>query len=116
MKKNKIIYYISTGLLTALMMMSAGMYFFNNAEVNQVFEGLGYPAYVVIPLAVAKLLGLVAIWTKKNRTLLEWAYAGFFFDTILAIQAHVEKADGEFAPAAVGAILVLVSYTFEKKA
>ena len=41
--KTKIAYYISTGLLTALMVMSAGMYFFNNAEVAKTWLGLDLP-------------------------------------------------------------------------
>jgi len=32
-KRNKIIYWVTTGLLTALMHMSAGMYIFNNKMV-----------------------------------------------------------------------------------
>ena len=116
MKRNKLIYWISTGLLTALMLMSAGMYIFNHEEVSKTFEGLGYPAFIIYPLAIAKILGLVAIWTRRSNTLKEWAYAGFFFDTILAAQAHIVAQDGEFAPAIVATILVLVSHWSSNKA
>ncbi len=60
MKTTKIIYYISTGLLTLLMLFSAGMYFFNHAEVAGMFTNFGYPTYIIYPYAIAKLLGLVA--------------------------------------------------------
>ncbi len=115
MKTTKIIYFISTGLLTALMLMSAFMYFFNYGEVSQTFLNLGYPTHIVYPLAVAKILGLIAIWVKKPKVLKEWAYAGFFFNTVLATTAHIVAQDGGFAPALVGVILVLVSYNTEKK-
>lgn len=115
MKKNKQIYWISTGLLTALMLMSAIMYFANYDEVSQTFTGLGYPTFVIYPLAIAKLLGLVAIWTRRSHTLKEWAYAGFFFDTALATQAHLIAQDGAFAPALIGTVLVLVSYWSSNK-
>ncbi|MGH1336849.1 MAG: DoxX family protein [Aureispira sp.] len=114
-KSKQITYLISTGLLTALMLMSAGMYFFNYEMITATFTKLNYPAYLVYPLAVAKILGLIAIWTKKSDTLKEWAYAGFFFDVVLALLAHLYANDGEYAPALVGVVLVLVSYLFEKK-
>lgn len=115
-KRNRIIYLVSTGLLTALMLMSAGMYFFNNQMVSETFVKLGYPTYIIYPLAIAKILGLIAIWTKKSKTLKEWAYAGFFFDFVLAAGAHFMVNDGEFAPGLVAIVLLLVSYNFEDKA
>jgi len=114
-KKNKIIYWVATGLLSALMLMSAGMYLFNNSMVNEVFTKLGYPTYLIYPLAIAKILGLIAIWTKKSNTLKEWAYAGFFFDFLLALSAHINVSDGEYAPAIIAIVLLLLSYWFDKR-
>lgn len=115
MKKNKIIYWTATGLLSALMLLSIGMYIFNNEMASQSFSALGYPVYLVYILATAKLLGLVAILTKKSETLKEWAYAGFSFNFILAVIAHLQVGDGEFAPSLVALVLLAVSYFFEKK-
>ncbi len=115
MKNYKWAYWISTGLLTALMLMSAGMYFFNHAEVSKVFANLGYPTHVIYPLAIAKILGLVAIWTNQSKALKEWAYAGFFFDFVLAFMAHIAINDGEFGGAVVATILLFVSYFSWKK-
>ena len=109
MKINRIVYYISTGLLTVLMLFSIGMYTLQNAEVSKLFEALGYPSYIVIPLAIAKALGLVAIWTGYSKKLKEWAYAGFFFDFVLALAAHVSVGDGEFVPAILAIVLLLTS-------
>lgn len=111
----RIAYFVVTGLLTALMCMSAGMYIFNNAEVAKNFTSLGYPTYIIYPLAVAKVLGLIAIWTDFSKSLKEWAYAGFFFNTFLAASAHLVKSDGEAAPAIVAIVLVLVSYNLAKR-
>lgn len=101
--------------MTALMLMSVGMYFFNHEMVSETFEKLGYPAYIVYPLAIAKLLGLLAIWTNKSKALKEWAYAGFFFDFVLAFFAHVMISDGEFGAALVALVLLLISYFSGKK-
>ncbi len=95
--------------------MSTGMYFFNHAEVSKVFTTLGYPTYIIYPLAIAKLLGLIAIWTNKSKSLKEWAYAGFFFDFILAFFAHYMINDGEQFPALVALLLLAISYFTWKK-
>jgi hypothetical protein len=115
MKTNKIIYWISTGLLCLMMLGSAGMYIFNHQEVAGIFTKLGFPTYIVYPLAVAKILGVLAILSKQSKTLKEWAYAGFFFDFLLAMSAHLNVGDGGFILPIVAIVLLLVSYFFDKK-
>lgn len=114
-KVSRIIYWSATGLLSAMMVMSAGMYFFNNAMVTEMFSSLGYPTYIIYPLGIAKLLAVVAILTKKSHTLKEWAYAGLFYDFVLAASAHIMVNDGEFGGAVVAMVLLIVSYTYDKK-
>ncbi|MRT91827.1 DoxX family protein [Ancylomarina sp. 16SWW S1-10-2] len=114
-KRNKIIYWIATGLLSALMLMSASMYIFNYEMVSQTFVKLGFPVYIIYPLAAAKILGLIAILTKKSKFLKEWAYAGFFFDFVLALSAHLLINDGAFLPAIVAIVLLIISYRYDKK-
>lgn len=115
MNKNKITYLVSTGLLSILMLMSAGMYVFNYAEISKVFLSLGFPTFIIYPLAAAKVLGLVAIWTRKSEALKEWAYAGFFFDFTLAFFAHIVVQDGDQFGALVAMILLGISYFFGRK-
>ena len=115
MKNFALINKISTGLLTALMLMSAGMYFFSNEMVRETFSNLGFPTYIIYPLAIAKILGIIAIWTNKSKSLKEWAYAGFFFDFVLALSAHIAINDGEFAAALVAIVLLFISYFSWKK-
>lgn len=114
-KRNRIIYFAATGLLTALMLMSAGMYFLQYDMISESFTKLGFPTYIIYPLAIAKILGLIAIWTKKSQMLKEWAYAGFFFNFLLAASAHINIGDGESLPALIAIFLLTVSYVFEKK-
>ncbi len=111
----KILYWSSTGLLSALMLMSAGMYVLDHEPVAETFARLGYPTYLVYPLATAKILGVVAILTRRSKTLQGLAYAGFFYDTLIALSAHIAVDDGEFAPAIVALVLVIVSYAAEKR-
>jgi len=109
-KRNKIIYLVATGLLSVNMLLSAGMYLFKHEMVVEMFTSLFYPAYIIYPLAIAKILGLIAIWSDKSRTLKEWAYAGFVFELLLAFSAHINVGDGESLPAAIALLLVLISY------
>ena len=55
---------------------------------------LGYPVYIIYPLAIAKVLGVIAILSNRSKVLAEWAYAGFFFDAGLATMAHYYNNDG----------------------
>ena len=110
----KILFWASTGLLTLLMLFSVYNYFFNYEMIVGFFESFGYPTYLIYPLAIAKLLGLITIWTNVNGWLKEWAYAGFFFNTLLAFFAHYMIADGEHMGALIALILVLVSYVTGK--
>ncbi|MDX1277912.1 DoxX family protein [Oceanihabitans sediminis] len=115
MKRNKIIYYVATGLLSVLILFSAGMYFFNYEEVAKMFTQFGYPTYIIYPYAVVKLLGLAAIWNPNFNVIKEWAYSGFFFAFILAFFAHFMINDGEHFSALIALILLIVSYIFNKK-
>ena len=115
MKTSRIIYWISTGLLCLMMLLSAGMYVINYAGVSEIFTSLGYPTYIIYPLGIAKILAVVAILTKKSVILKEWAYAGLFFDFVLAMTAHIMINDGEFGGAAFALVALAVSYVYDKK-
>lgn len=115
MKRDKIIYYIATGLLTLFTLFSASMYFFKHEDIVAAFTSLGYPTYIIYPYAVAKLLGLFAIWNPNFKALKEWAYAGFFFAFILAFFAHVMVGDGQQGGAAIAFLLLIISYIFNKR-
>lgn len=114
-KRDKLIYWISTSLLAIMMLMSSSLYIFKNQMVRDTFETLGYPSYLIYPLAIAKILGLVAIITKKSSLLKGLAYAGFFFDFLLSLAAHLSVGDGDFIGAIIGLVLLTISYMYERK-
>ncbi|WP_460219077.1 DoxX family protein [Psychroserpens sp. MEBiC05023] len=115
MKRDKIIFYVATGLLTLFMLFSVSMYFFKHEDVAKMFTSFGYPTYIIYPYAIAKLLGLVALWTPKFNALKEWAYSGFFFAFILAFFAHYMIGDGEQGGAVIALVLLITSYIFYKR-
>lgn len=115
MKRDKIIFYVATGLLTLIMAYSVSMYFFKHEAVSQMFSNFGYPSYIIYPYAIAKVLGVFALWNPNFKVIKEWAYAGFFFAFILAFFAHYMIGDGQQTAALVALILLIVSYIFNKK-
>lgn len=113
--RDLLIYRITTGLVSLLMAFSATMYFVQHEMVSETFLSLGFPTFIIYPLAIAKFLGLIAIWTNKSKMLKEWAYAGFVFDLLLASGSHLVANDGGFAPALFGLIMLGVSYFYHRK-
>lgn len=78
-----------------------------------IFEVLHYPLYIVLPLAVLKIAGVAMILWRGSRWLTEWAYAGFFFDVLLATGAHLSNNDSALPPL-FAMLLILISYFFGK--
>lgn len=115
-KAYKIIFWIASILMCGLMLFSAHMYFTKYEMVEVFFKHLGYPTYIIYPLATAKILGCLAILTRKSKFLAEWAYAGFFFDMLLAASAHLHAKDDQHYMAITGIILLIVSRAFVSKA
>lgn len=115
MKKFKIGFWISTGVLSAMLLMSAGMYIFNHEEIAGLFTKFGYPSYIIYPLALAKTTGVTVLVLSKNSKIREWAYVGFFFNFVLAFFAHFQIGDGEQAGALVALVLLFLSYFFDYK-
>ncbi|MEO5942034.1 MAG: DoxX family protein [Ferruginibacter sp.] len=81
-KTINVIYWITTALILAMMLFSAASSYIENPEGTKMMEAIGYRPYVLHFLALAKILGIIAILTPGFPRLKEWAYAGFTFDLI----------------------------------
>lgn len=91
------------------------MYIIKNEMVQEMFLVFGYPTHLIYPLALAKILGIIAIASRFSPTLKEWAYAGFFFEIILAFLAHY-FSDGAIEAPIIAMVLLMSSYFLQKKA
>lgn len=111
MNVNKIIFWVSTILVSLGFAASAVTYLKGGPEIVAGFKSLGYPSYILHILATAKLLGVVSLLQTKFNTLKEWAYAGFTINIIGAAWSHAAMGQPIFAPILFGAILA-VSYIF----
>ncbi|WP_299115761.1 DoxX family protein [uncultured Winogradskyella sp.] len=114
MLTKKIIYWVATAVLCGIMLYSAQMYFRNTEMAEGYFEALNYPTYFVIPLAVLKVLGVIMVLWRKSQWLTEWAYAGFFFDLVLAIAAHHYAGHGVIGFSLYALIALFPSYFLGK--
>lgn len=114
-KRNIFIYRVVTGIFTLHMLFTVVVYFFSYEMVAEMFTLLGFPASLIYPIAIAKLLGLIAIWTNKSRILKELAYAGFAIDFVLAASSHLIAGDGGFIAPLIALGLVVASYIFHRK-
>lgn len=117
MKKDKIIFWIATGIIALLEGVMPAL----TSQTELAKEGishLGYPEYFGNALVVFKILGVLALIIPKiPKRVKEWAYAGFAFDFIFATISHgaVDGINGQtFFPLIILGILI-VSYVYYHK-
>lgn len=117
MKKDKIIYWISTGFI----FLFEGVMPALTSQTELAKEGiahLGYQPYFLVMLTIFKVTGALAlILPQVPARIKEWAYAGFGFVFIAALVGHI-SVDGlngmSFFPLVVFAIMI-VSYIYYHK-
>lgn len=116
-KTDKIIYWVATGFLLLLYFGSGTMYIFKTEMVNENMLHLGFPVWLTYLLIPLKFSGISVVAFTKWTLLREWAYAGMFFNCLLALVAHVMAGDPVSAtiPAAIGTVFVLTSYFYSKR-
>lgn len=116
-KREKIIYWTSTGLFSLFMLSSAIPNLLQAEEWVEVFTALGYPLYLLPFLGVAKLLGVIALMVPGFPKLKEWAYAGFTFNLSGAIYSGIAASgfDPKMLVLLVPIAMGVVSYLFHRK-
>lgn len=117
MKKAKIAYWICTGLLVAVLGVGSVFDALSAPEAVAHITKLGYPAYLVPFLGVAKLAALLVILVPGLRRLKEWAYAGLVIDLVGAMYSHFAVGDGPQMWGSIGVFLLVLagSYGFYHK-
>ena len=87
------LYWAATGPFLVIFLGSIALTFGDLAGTYAEFVRLGYPVFLAVPLGVAKVLGLAAILSRRSRLLTGLAFAGFFYDTLLALAVHLAQRD-----------------------
>ena len=114
-KRNKIIYWIATGLLSFGMLVSGWQQIAQKDEMTQMIAHLGYPPYFMTIIGVWKILGVIAILVPGFKLVKEWAYAGFFFTMTGALFSHLAIGDHgakELAGPIMQTLFIILSWYF----
>lgn len=117
MKKQKLFFWISTGLIALFEGVMPAL----TSQTELAKEGithLGYPLYFGNALVIFKVLGVLALIIPAiPKRIKEWAYAGFAFDFIFAAISHgaVDGINGNtFFPFIVLAVLAVSYISYHK--
>ena len=117
MNKNKIIFWITTGIVAALMLFSGSAYFMS-PDMKAAFGHLGFPDYFRVELGVLKILGAITLLLPMiPAKIKEFAYFGFALVFTSAAYSHLSIGDDiseAIAPLVFCAILA-VSYMYKDK-
>lgn len=106
---NPPLYWAATGLFVVIFAGSVTLSVVDPVGTLEQTVALGYPAWSWQPLAVAKTLGLIAILSRRSRLLTGLAFAGFFYDTLLALAAHLVQMDLPYIALATTGMLATVA-------
>ncbi|PTS95498.1 DoxX family protein [Flavobacterium sp. HMWF030] len=91
MKTIKITYYVTTAIISGMMLFIA-FETLTKPEVKVSMAHLGFPDYFRIELGIAKIIGALFLWLPV-RILREFAYAGFAIMFASASLAHLVVGD-----------------------
>lgn len=111
----RIAYYIFLSLFSLIILRSLYDFFFSYDNVIVEFASLGYPEHLILPLAIAQILGLTILIARKGKWLMDWAYSGFFINLAIAIIAHYHADDGNGAFAVLGLVCLWSTFILGKQ-
>jgi len=115
MKTIKITYYVTTGIIS-IMMLFIAFETLTMAEVKESMEHLGFPDYFRIELGITKIIGAILIWLPI-RLLKDAAYIGFAIMFASASIAHGTVGDpvNQVAAGVIFLAILIVSYLYDAK-
>ena len=125
-RRDKIVYWISTGIVCAVMVFSIINFIFNDHfpfpnGKEGAFAHLGLPRYFKIELTVAKILGVLALSIPNvPRKIKEFAYFGFAITLVSASIAHFSRGDARLSvlfviDPLIFLVILIVSYSYFQK-
>ena len=112
---DKGIYWVSTVYVLLLMMWSFVIYHVQNDFMTSFFEYLGYPPYIIYPLAYLKLVAVLVIVTNRYEDVKEWVYVAYFFNVVLATSAYINAGELYSLHSYLALICVPLSYLYSNK-
>ncbi len=108
-KVKSIVYWLATAYLLFLLGFSVWAYHAKHEMIASYFSALGYPEYLVYPLAYLKALVVLIVVSHRYNDLRDMAYAAYFINMMMALVGHVVYGDS-YSHAALGGTCLLISY------
>ncbi len=72
MKKTKIIFWVTTGIVSLMMLFSVYNYFFNPG-IKEAYVHLGFPDWLRVELGIAKLIGVILLLLPNTpKKMVHW--------------------------------------------
>jgi hypothetical protein len=88
MIKDKIIYWLATSVIIFVEGIG-NVATFNQQYAKEIVYDLGYPEYFRVAMSALKLMGVIILIVPKIPAWIkEWAYAGFFINTLFAFVSY----------------------------
>ena len=118
MKKINILYWSFTSLYAVVIILTSIPGIMSAPDsLKMVVTQMGYPAYFVPYISIAKCLGGIALLVPGFPRLKEWAYAGLAFDLISAVYSFIAIGFGptQWLPVLIFFFVLAGSYFFYHK-
>jgi len=115
-KTSKIIYWISTGLISLFEV--SGAFFMNSQAAIEGTRHLGLPEWFRWEVSIGHLIGGILLIIPINKRIKEWVYVAFGIDFISAFIAYASVdgwAANTFSPL-IMFVLLIVSYIYYYRA
>jgi hypothetical protein len=88
-----IAYRIFTGILLLQTVAGAVLDLSRNEAFADAATHLGYPSYLLSILGILRIAAFITILIPESGALKEWAYAGLFFEFVIACISHIAVGD-----------------------
>ena len=88
MNTGKIIFWITTVIVSLVFFFSGGMAIQSSPEYLEMYSKFNYPLYLPRIHGFFKILAAIALLIPRRTFLKHWAYAGMGFTLVLAALAH----------------------------
>ncbi len=110
----RIVYFIATGLFFTVFIVSILLSVLDPQGTIDEYRKLSFPTWLLIPQTLAKALGLLAISQRRWPVLKDFAFAGFLYNLLLALGAHIAVRDVNVVLAIIGLAAWVFAFTMDR--
>ncbi len=108
------LYWIATVLFGLLFIGSAILGVVDPQTSYEEYRRLEFPAWILYPLSLLKVLGIVAIVWNGSKTLKNFAFAGYLYDLLLAVGGHIAQQEIQVWVAVFGLVLWTFAFVMDR--